>query len=419
MTGPLFRNEVIEARRESWLGPISIAQPLPLWVISLLAVAIATAIVVLLAFGEYSRRSRVTGQLVPSLGLATVVSPADGVVVQRFTDEGADVAAGAPLMRVQVPRAMAGGRDVWMAVREQLSAQEASLQRLDVSQGGQVTVQMRGLQAQLASAQNELNQVEQAVSTKRQLVKLSESSMARFQVLSERQYVSRIELDQHLQATLALRGEQQDLERLATGLRRAIAQIEAQIHELPVQRASQRASIARERALLGQERVQYDASGELVVNAPIAGMVTSRLVEPGQAVRVGQPLMSLLPAGSELEALLMVPSRAVGFIQPGDHVQLRYQAFPYQKFGHYEGRVVRVSRSAINPGESVALSGGGQATEPYYRVLVALDRQAIRAYGKLEALRPGMLLEADIMGERRRLVEWLLEPLYALRGTVT
>ena len=31
---------------------------------------------------------------------------------------------------------------------------------------------------------------------------------------------------------------------------------------------------------------------------------------------------------------------------------------------------------------------------------------------------PGMLLDADILGERRRLIEWVFEPLYSLKGRV-
>jgi membrane fusion protein len=73
--------------------------------------------------------------------------------------------------------------------------------------------------------------------------------------------------------------------------------------------------------------------------------------------------------------------------------------------------VLRVSRSAITPA-----GGEAQNAEPYYRVLVALDEQSIIAYGKQEPLRPGMRLDADILGERRKLYEWVLEPLYSLRG---
>lgn len=94
-------------------------------------------------------------------------------------------------------------------------------------------------------------------------------------------------------------------------------------------------------------------------------------------------------------------------------VQLGYQAFPHQKFGHHRGVVARISRSAIGP----SLPGpNGQAGEPYYRVVVHLAGQTILAYGKPEPLRPGMLLEADILGEERKLYEWVLEPLYSLTG---
>jgi hypothetical protein len=65
-----------------------------------------------------------------------------------------------------------------------------------------------------------------------------------------------------------------------------------------------------------------------------------------------------------------------------------------------------------------ALAGSAQASEPFYRVRVELRAQAITAYGKPEPLKPGMLLDADVLGERRALVEWVLEPLYSLKGKV-
>jgi len=116
-----------------------------------------------------------------------------------------------------------------------------------------------------------------------------------------------------------------------------------------------------------------------------------------------------MPESSKLVAQLMVPSSAVGFIRPGDQVQLRYQAFPHQKFGHYPGSVMQVSPSAIP-------DPAGGAGPPVYRVLVSLESQSVLAYGERETLRPGMLVDADILGERRRIIEWVFEPLYAIEG---
>lgn len=154
-----------------------------------------------------------------------------------------------------------------------------------------------------------------------------------------------------------------------------------------------------------------EADGELLLRAPVTGLVANRLVEAGQAVQPGQPILSLLPQGSELRAQLLVPSSAVGFVKSGDRVLLRYQAYPYQKFGAHEGTVIRISRSALAGSQK-----DGDAQQSLYRVLVSLDQQGVLAYGTMEPLRPGMQLEADIMGERRKLYEWLLEPLYSVTG---
>jgi membrane fusion protein len=129
--------------------------------------------------------------------------------------------------------------------------------------------------------------------------------------------------------------------------------------------------------------------------------------------------MTLVPAGARLEARLYGPSRAIGFVRPGQRVRLRYEAFPHQKFGQYEGVVKSVSRSTVGLAE---LGGDGAPLpgltpgEPVYRVTVELATQAATAYGEAVPLQPGMQLEADVLIDSRRLYQWVLDPLNSLRG---
>lgn len=418
MNQPLFRPEVLEARRRSWLGTISLAQPLPVWILAGFSALAASAVVGFLIFGEYTRRSSVIGQLVPDLGLSTVVAPTSGVVARLLSEEGEEIGMGDGLALIDVPRTIASGMDMLEVIREGLERRRDSLETLGSSQAEQLEMQQAGYARQLAAARRELTQIQREIQTRREQVRIGNELIERFRTAADRRYVSHLQVSQQEQAVLDMLNAQQALERQATSIDRTVAQLEQALSELPAQRELAQATTRRDLAALEQERMQQEATGGLLITAPVAGLVASRLVEPGQAVQAGQPMMSLLPEGSRLQAQLMVPSSAVGFVEPGDRVLLRYQAFPYQKFGHHDGRVVRISRSAINPGESMALAGSGQETEPYYRVLVDLDLQTISAYGNPEPLRPGMLLEADILGERRRLYEWLLEPLYSLRGKI-
>ncbi|WP_431260856.1 secretion protein HlyD [Roseateles chitinivorans] len=124
-----------------------------------------------------------------------------------------------------------------------------------------------------------------------------------------------------------------------------------------------------------------------------------------------------------LLAQLYAPSRTVGFVQPGQPVWLRYAAYPYQKFGMARGQVAQVSPTPIAPqdlpaGQAQALVSAAQANEPLYRIDVRLDRDDIAAYGQAVPLRAGMALDADVTLERRRIWEWLLEPLLATAGRV-
>jgi membrane fusion protein len=122
-----------------------------------------------------------------------------------------------------------------------------------------------------------------------------------------------------------------------------------------------------------------------------------------------------LPEDAKLEAHLFAPSRSIGFVRSGQPVLLRYPAFPSQKFGSQHAHVVAVSRNALTAGDlGFTPPEGGR--EALYRIRASLDSQQILAYGKPEALQAGMLVEADILLDRRRLIEWIFDPLLSLTG---
>ncbi|WP_140719640.1 HlyD family secretion protein [Pseudomonas sp. Hp2] len=410
----LFRKEVLGSRRTSWLGGISLAQPLKAWLLAGAAGIVATSVVLFLCLGTYTRRSSVTGQLVPSRGLATVLAPATGVVSRVEVPEGGKVRAGQVLALVTVPRATASSGDTTEALRQRLQERREGLSANQAAQLQVLAAQTSGLQAQLATAQRELAQIENEIATRQQQIRIANETLERLRQLEDARYVSVLQIKQQESTMLEYTTQMQAMQRQATATRRTIAQLQQALGELPGQRRSSEAGYRRELAQLEQEQVETEARGALMVTAPINGIVATQIIKSGQTVQTGQALLSLLPSDSELEAELLVPSRAIGFVEPGDKVQLRYQAYPYQKFGHHEGRVTRISRSALSSGELGALIGDASQGEPFYRVTVVLARQNVMAYGKPELLKPGMLLDADIFGEKRRLIEWILEPLYSI-----
>lgn len=144
---------------------------------------------------------------------------------------------------------------------------------------------------------------------------------------------------------------------------------------------------------------------EQIIRAGRSGYIAIPNVEVGQQVDPSKLLLSIVPERTELYAHLYIPSSAAGFIKPKDKVVLRYQAYPYQKFGLSSGSVVSVAKTALGRQE---LSGLGmvssdlaKSNEPVYLVKIKPDKSTITAYGEEKPLQIGMTLEADILHEKR------------------
>jgi len=416
MSKDLFRKEVLEAKRISWLGGISLAQPTRLWILTAAALSAGIVVALLLVFGTYTRRSNVGGHLVPAEGMALVVAPSNGVVSQVNVAEGHDVAIGDTVAVVSVPRSTLARGDTTAALEQRIQRRLEGLESARSAQEIMLAAQTEGLTSQLAVARRELSQIEAELATRQKLVVIANETLGRLRQLQQDKFVSELQAQQQETTALEQLSEFQILQRQAIGTRRSISQLEQALREIPGQRQASEANHLRDVAILEQEQVETQARGEYAISAPVSGLVATLMVKPGQSVQAGQPLMSLLPGEGILEAELFIPSRSVGFIEPGDTVLLRYQAYPYQKFGHQSGRVQRISRSTLNASDP---QGTNNNSEPLYRVTVELSSQVVFAYGNAEQLKPGMLLDANILGERRRLIEWIFEPLYSLRGSVT
>ena len=416
MEDSIFRNEVFAASQRGWLGTVSLVQPLKLRWLSGVAMLTALAVVAFGYFGHYAARARVSGELVPDMGLAVVVAPTDGVVTSLLAKEGAVLSKNAEVGVVDVPRSAASGSDLLPQTRYALAQRRTSLLRESRSRSSLLDEQAEGYRTQLAQLRQELAHVGAELSTRREQVRIARGNVERFRAVVNDGYVSDLQFKQQQQSALELLAQQQSLERQDLALRRNISGVEQSLAELGPKLEEQRAALDRDLAELEEERLQREVAGSLMIKAPLSGSVTHRMVEAGQAVKSGQPLISILPAGSKLEAHLRVSSRNIGFVELGDDVLLRYSAYPYQKFGHFKGKVTGVSRSPAATG--AASAEPLVPTEPYYRVIVSLERQSVSAYGRQEQLWPGIAVEADILGDRRRLYEWIFEPLYAAGVTM-
>lgn len=177
MNHALFRQEALQAKRGSWLGSISLAQLLPLWVLTGFAALAALAIGLFLFFGSYTRRAQVSGHLVPSQGMAMILAPATGIISQMQVTEGSAVQRDQTLAVVRVPLATPEAGDAAQTLDERLARRQHSLQQSHSAQQQLLDAQGSGITAQLATARQELAQLQAKIANRREQAQIAADTL--------------------------------------------------------------------------------------------------------------------------------------------------------------------------------------------------------------------------------------------------
>lgn len=413
MAKPLFRQEAIDAQRDRFLGELSAARPLSLWVFTIAAVLIAAAVIAVAVWGQYTRRERVPGFLASAAGSVPLLISEPGQVTSIDVAEGESVALGQPIAHVTIDRTLSSAASSSTAVMHELSQRQALLAQevkqtkaLGEQQVAQVRRSQQNLKIEIADANAEIE-------LQRRRLKSAEEAEKRYENLTQQHFVSDVALQQKRDDATDQEIKLQGLIRERASLERDLATAELDEPGTVLKNDTQINQLNSQISELKQSSAEEAALGETIIRAPVAGIVTNIAVARGQVVGSATPLATVLPSDSALHAELLVPTRAIGFVRAGQRVQMRYEAFPYERFGQYGGVVESVGSSAWMSGERL---GPLTLTEPVYRIIVKLDQQNVETAGQALALRSGMLVSADLLMERRSLLEWLFQPILQLRA---
>lgn len=415
----LFRDAVLKARSARSLGQIILTPHARTTWLVLIAAVLGLLVVLFLTYGTYTRRATVTGQLVPSAGVIRVHTPQTGVVVERKVNEGQIVQKGDVLFVLNSDRLGSGTREIQADIGQQVDERRRSLEAELARNKGVEAAEIGHLERRAGTLRAEQQSIERQMDQQRIRLKLAEDARKRYQGLADQDYIARDQLFQKEAELSEQQSRLQALERDVLVAQRELATTMREIENTRVRYANQNGLLERGVSSAQQELTEVEARRRVVITAPESGRATLVSGEAGQSVDTTRPLLNLVPSDSRLEVRLYAPSRTMGFIRPGDTVLLRYQSFPYQKFGQHEGVVASVSNNAVT---STELAGfqipDVPPGEPVYAIVVTLKQQNVTAYGKQWPLSAGMRLDADILQETRRLWEWMLEPLYSITGSM-
>lgn len=408
---PLFRPEVAEAKAHRLHGEVVLTQPVGTRALILLLVAIIGLVGAWIVLGEYTRTETARGILVTEAPSAKVMAIRPGIVTDLSVASGDLVAAGEQLAVVRVEQASGEGASAIGESLAAIQAQRGLAERQQALAGVRARSESARLSATLGGIAGQRADLAAQIALQEQVVASNEDILGRIATVAERGFVSKVEVEQRRQATIAERQELSRLKQQMTGLEAQASQARADLARVEADRGSAVANARMSIQSLAQQGAQLRGERAYALSAPISGRVTAVQTAVGRTVGDGVPLMVIVPEDSRLQATVYAPTRAIGFVEPGQEVRLLYDAFPYQRFGSFSGKVTRISRTVLDPRE---LDVPLKIDEAVYRIEVEPSKQSVAAYGEALPLQPGMTLTANLILDRRSFLDWLLQPLTAV-----
>lgn len=332
-----------------------------------------------------------------------------GIASRILIHEGDRVEKGQPLVELS-SETSSGGAPVVARLQAENTRRIAELGIQISAAEERYEKEIRRLAAKTDGIRAEVGVLTQRLENERKLLELQNGDLARFSELAAAGNTSKTELSRRQQQALAQRGIVIEFERQIAVRLSELSENEIQLSGLPSERAEKLSQLRSAQSELAQSGTQLELERGYTVVAPMDGVVSALQADLGQTFDKNAPIVAIVPKDADLEVNLLVPTRSSGFLNVGQSVRLRIDAFPFQRFGLVSGKIVQISRSAYKPGELLAPIS---YQEPVYRAIVALDRNDVLAYGQERGFISGMTLQADIVIDRRKFVDWILDPLRA------
>ncbi|GLR10731.1 hypothetical protein COO59_08965 [Mixta theicola] len=416
-----FRPEAINYQQERFTGHILLTRPLSLTIITTFFLVLIMAIILFFTFFTYTRKAQVKGVLLPIQRVIRISAVEPGFVNKVLAHEGEEISAGKNLFILSNERfSSIQGANGTQIHKLLLKRKENLTEDYQVIKE-QLARKKAGLQKKISNLNKEEQLSLESINIQKEQIKLFTDMVSRHLKLLQNKTVSQLEFNEKKSQLFLKKGDLIELQKQLAALTREQDNVSAELEQLLLQEKREYSLYQREINLIQKEMVEKNAQKNMHIVAPQDGIISTIVISEGQSIEEHTLLATLIPKDATLEANLFISSDSIGFLKLGMPVLLQYQAYPYQKFGQYRGIIHEISRNTLQPNDLLNLGVNIKASEnetALYRIRLKLDNQEIKAYGKYYPLKTGMEFSASILLEERKIYEWILEPLYSIRGTL-
>jgi len=411
--GSLFRQDAIRHRLSRHQSQVLLNRSTHmrpfLWLLCVCVIGLVLAI----NRTNYKEVLSARGRLLAEEGVQQLVAPQSGVVEAILVAAGETVNEGDVVAQISRQLYNQHGEEVSEQERQILAIEYKSIKQEKQLAQESFNARIRDIGDKIDERKQSIGFAREELAVLREQETISESLLAGSFELLRKHAISEAQARGQRMAHLDKVRDRQQAERQLQALKADSRELAAalQVLLLEQQQTLQRMDQRITATALQLERV--GSASHLSVLANRAGVVSSIPVEIGSAVRAGQALVYMQADGKPLTAEVFVPSAIMGKLAPGQEVMLRYDPFDVHSYGRYPATITGIDRTPWDQREH--LLPAVKTTEPLFRIQVLPEQHYVEGED-IYPLQPGLLLTADFVVNELSMIQYILKPVFELRG---
>ncbi|CAM8674836.1 MULTISPECIES: HlyD family secretion protein [Leclercia] len=423
MLRKIYRREAIEYKKNHWKGKALLLAGMPAWIVTLLAFTFIAVLVLSLIFCSFTQRIDVRGEVITLPHSVNVFAPQQGFVVNQYVKVGEIVNKGQPLYKLDISRSTING-NVNTAQIEVIDQKIANAENIISKLSHNKSETLRAIEKQIATIKDSLEETSRMLINTQAGLNKMHTNLASYDkylkdgLITKDQYNYQHSL--YFQQQSAYQSLVSQKMQLETQLTQANSDKVTKAADFDNQISGQNNQIND----FKNQLVESNANGNIIIKATIDGKIESLAVTKGQMVENGSSLAQIKPTGNiEYYLIIWLPNNAIPYIKKGDIINIRYDAFPADKFGQFPGEVLTLSSVPASRQEMAEYTnvsnGSNQQDLALYKAIIKIKNKEFNYNGKVLTLSNGLKAQAVVFLEERPLYMWMFTPFYKIMQSVS
>ena len=393
--------DFIEKNHRSNFGDVIIATTFSQRAITVCSVIIFICIILFMSFAEYTQKRNVNGIVYPDKGIISIKSKQSGTLSALYIKSGDFINSGEKLLAIDASSSTHYFKNNEESYREMFSKLRSISSRETQDNITDLEAKKKLTEEQVIQTKNSIAIMERQIRLLNAAIHSQQISFSKIQDAYKKRYVSDVEKNN---AEMQLIDKKMQLQSLNNEISSKEGQIISLKKELEdtidriknIQNENEKENID---SLIKMYGVASDS--ESILRAPSAGKIAEVVEKTGSFVNTGDTILRVIPQGSVNQIVAFISPEFIGEIKKGTRVALKYDSYPYQRFGFEHGIIIDISRVPLQP-EDIYTNFGIKFENACYRIVIKITEKKKRIN-----IIPGMSLKVDIPTRKTSIIKWI------------